>query len=242
MAHYTVEIRTLVQNHFDLDLRDYPLFEEAHRLALNTKIINHFFFREIGFETAELFKVCLNRRMAEIMPYYNELYRSQTFEFEPLEDFREVETLDRDTSEIIAAYSASISGSSQKGASAGAGKSAGTHSDHSYNIYSDTPQGYVVGMDEGTAAYATNTNYDNGGGDNSTPTKSHTATVTETGGSSQGSTASDREHAEDYTRETKGKARGGKTYAELIEQWRSLILNIDMMIINELEDLFMSIW
>lgn len=242
MAKYTVEIRTLVENHFDLGLRDYPIYEEAHRLELNTKIINHFFFREIGFETAELFKVCLNRRLAEIMPYYNELFRSQTFEFDPLQDFSEVETLDRDTSEIVAAYSAAITNNNQKNAQAGAGKSAGTHGDHAYNIFSDTPQGYVVGMDEGSANYATNTNYDNAGGENSTPTKSHTAGITETATNSQGSNTSDREHAEDYTRTREGKAAGGKTYAELVEQWRKIILNIDMMIINELEDLFMSIW
>ena len=242
MAKYTVEIRTLVENHFDLGLRDYPLFEEAHRLALNTKIINHFFFREIGFETPELFKVCLNRRLAEIMPYYNELYKSQTFEFDPLKDFSEVETLDRDTSEIVATYSAGITGSNTKNAQAGAGKSAGTHSDHNYNIFSDTPQGAVVGLDEGTAAYATNTNYENSSGDNSAPTKSNAAAITEGAVNSQGSSTSDREHAEDYTRTREGKTAGGKTYAELVEQWRKIILNIDMMIINELEDLFMSIW
>lgn len=242
MAHYTVEIRTLVENHFDLGLRDYPIFNEMHRLELNTKIINHFFFREIGFETAELFKVCLNRRLAEIMPYYNELWRTTTYNFDPLEDFSEVETLDRDTSEIVAAYTAAIANTNTKNAAGGSSKTVNSNSNTDYNIFSDTPQGYVVGMDEGSANYATNTNYDNSGGTASTPAKSHTAAVNETADNRQGSSATDREHAEDYTRTRKGKAANGKTYAELIQQYRDIIINIDMMIIRELEDLFMSIW
>ena len=42
--------------------------------------------REIGFETVGLFKLFLNERMAEIMPYYNKLYESETFEFDPLKN------------------------------------------------------------------------------------------------------------------------------------------------------------
>ena len=80
MATYTTEIRTLVENHFDLGLKDYPIFDEDYRQGLNNKIINHFYFREIGFETAGLFKWYLNQK---IMPYYNQLYKSELLKFNP---------------------------------------------------------------------------------------------------------------------------------------------------------------
>lgn len=46
---------------------------------------------------------------------------------------------------------------------------------------------------------------------------------------------------DEYVEEITGKL-GGKTYPELIREYRDTILNIDMMIINELRDLFMLIF
>ena len=75
-AVFTVELGTLVENGFDIGLDDYPIFDEEYRRGLNTKIVEHFYYREIGQETPELFKRFLNRRMNEVMPYYNLLYES----------------------------------------------------------------------------------------------------------------------------------------------------------------------
>ena len=77
MAHYTVTIKTLLDNGFDLGLQDYPIFNESYRNILNKKILDHYYMDEIGYETAELFKHFLNARMNEIMSYYNELYINQ---------------------------------------------------------------------------------------------------------------------------------------------------------------------
>ena len=84
MATYTTLVRTLVENHFDLGLKDYPIFDENYRATLNDKIIKHYYFREIGLETPGLFKFYLNQKLAEIMPYYNKLYKSELIEFNPL--------------------------------------------------------------------------------------------------------------------------------------------------------------
>ena len=45
--------------------------------SLNEKIKKRYYFREIGYETAELFIWHLDRLLNEIMPYYNEMYKSQ---------------------------------------------------------------------------------------------------------------------------------------------------------------------
>ena len=64
----------------------YPIFDEAYRPVLETKILNHFYTREICEETVGLWKLRLKSKMNEIMPYYNKLYNSELLEFNPLYD------------------------------------------------------------------------------------------------------------------------------------------------------------
>jgi len=63
---------------------DFPIFDENYREVLERKIIKHFYTREIGFETVGLWKLKLNTKLNEIMPYYNQLYNSTLLEFNPL--------------------------------------------------------------------------------------------------------------------------------------------------------------
>lgn len=63
---------------------NYPIYDESYRSVLETKILRHFYTREIGLETVGLWKLKLNTKMNEIMPYYNQLYKSALLEFNPL--------------------------------------------------------------------------------------------------------------------------------------------------------------
>ena len=65
---------------------DYPIFDEAYRPELETKIINHFYTQEIGQETVGLFKQRLKTKMREIMPYYNQFYLSERMKFDPFKN------------------------------------------------------------------------------------------------------------------------------------------------------------
>lgn len=65
---------------------DYPIFDEQYRSVLETKIIKHYYTREIAAETVGLWKLWLDERMNNIMPYYNQLYKSELLEFNPLYD------------------------------------------------------------------------------------------------------------------------------------------------------------
>lgn len=67
-----------------LGLDDYPIFDETYRAALNDKIIRHFYFREIGFETLGQFRWFMRRTMWENMPYFNQLYESQNLITDPI--------------------------------------------------------------------------------------------------------------------------------------------------------------
>ena len=59
------EIREDCRNAAPLILGDYPIFNEEYRDTLGEKILYHFYFREIGFETAFLFEQKINEKIRE---------------------------------------------------------------------------------------------------------------------------------------------------------------------------------
>lgn len=65
---------------------DYPLYSDAYKPVFETKILKHFYTQEIGLETFGLWQLKLDTLLNEIMPYYNQLYQSAEFKFNPLFD------------------------------------------------------------------------------------------------------------------------------------------------------------
>ena len=65
---------------------DFPIFDENYRLPLETKILRHYYTREISEETVGLWKLRLEDKLNLIMPYYNQLYKSELLKFNPLYD------------------------------------------------------------------------------------------------------------------------------------------------------------
>lgn len=84
MAKYTIELGDLVSKGYHLKLDTYPIFDERYRPILNDKIIDHFYTREICTPAPDRFNRFLERRMNEIMPYYNQLYHSERIKYNPL--------------------------------------------------------------------------------------------------------------------------------------------------------------
>ena len=76
---------------------NYPIFDETYRSVLETKILKHYYTREIGEETVGLWKLRLDARMNEIMPFYNKLYNSELLQFNPLYDVDYERTYDKET-------------------------------------------------------------------------------------------------------------------------------------------------
>ena len=86
MATFTMELRKVIEREDgDIGLGDYPIFDEKYRETLNQKIIDHYWNREIGAETIELFRLFLKRKMNEIMPFYNQYYLSERMKIDPFE-------------------------------------------------------------------------------------------------------------------------------------------------------------
>ncbi len=61
--------------------------DEETKARLLPKILIHYYQREIGFETVGLWKLKLNQKLREILPYYNQLYESEELEYNPLSAF-----------------------------------------------------------------------------------------------------------------------------------------------------------
>lgn len=78
---------------------NFPIFDESYRLILESKILKHYYTREIGFETVGLWQLKLNTKMEEIMPFYNQLYNSELIEFNPLYTTNLYKTYDKTGSE-----------------------------------------------------------------------------------------------------------------------------------------------
>ena len=217
MAKYTVELGKLIESGFDLGLDKYPIFDEEYRRPLNNKILRHYWFREIGFETAELFKRHLNHTLSEIMPYYNQLYKSELIEFNPLYNVDKTET-----GQTVLNGNVDTTNSSDD---SGYGK---VKTDNT-NVFSDTPQGQLtIGNIRGNV-YATTAAIDDDL--NESWTEGHA--------SSTGNVKTD--DTTDFLRHIVGK-ESGASYSKMLLEFRETFLNIDMMIINDLRDLFMQIY
>lgn len=84
---YQGSIRSRIQQAAPLIFNfDFPLATGISRLALETKILAHYYTREIGFETYGLWQFWLENRLNEIMPYYNQLYDTVNKDFDYLKN------------------------------------------------------------------------------------------------------------------------------------------------------------
>lgn len=89
-GEYTETLGNLIAFGYDTDAElhlsadYYPIYDESHRAELNKKIVRHYALREIGQETAQQFVFYLGMTMAEIMPYFNERYRTLALRYDPL--------------------------------------------------------------------------------------------------------------------------------------------------------------
>ena len=63
---------------------EFPIWEESYRPTLCQKILRHYYFREIGEETVEFWKLRLQQTLGEIMPYYIQLWETTQLRYEKL--------------------------------------------------------------------------------------------------------------------------------------------------------------
>lgn len=194
-------------------------FDETYRSVLCKKILKHYYLREIGAETVGVWKLWMNTKLEEIMPYYNQLYRSALLEFDPLKDYS-VERTHKRTGVNDKTGNTDTSENSSGSSSANS-----THRE----LFSDTPQGGLNGLESET--YLTSVT-------KRTSEQSSNSTVTNKSGTDYTESVNS---TEDYTEKVAGKV-SGTSYSKMLNEFRETMLNIDMKVINEFEELFFGLW
>lgn len=203
MSNYTMELRHICELYADMTPEEimlaspddiisaarehvfdfqYPLYDPDHKAELESKILYHYYMREISAETPGLWKLYLARTLREIMPYYNKLYYSADLEYNPLHDV-----------DVTRTHAGSESGNNSSSGTkdvetSGAGSLHGTDSGTSSNTRNETRA-----VDE-TVTTETETD---GRGTSSKTTNTETETETETSG--RGTKTSSAEYEDQST-------------------------------------------
>ncbi len=232
MAKYTIELRKVcyyygrdeVENWFkDYDIANYltptqisqiEKFNVWSKDRLATKIVDHYFMREIAFETPTFFKHYAKVKMQEIMERQLPKIYSNFLEYDPLSnvDFTEE-------------YTREITGT---GKNEGNSNSNSSNNASGLNVNSDTPQGQISKQNILNGAYASNTN----ASETETSIKDNTTT----------SSNSESNTIEKFTRHEEGDNGVIITNQRLVKEYREIIVAIDEEIINELNILFMGLY
>lgn len=288
MSKYTTEVRFICENYAGLtesvgyDSVDdviskartkvfdfaYPIFDEAYRAVLESKILLHYYTREIGEETVGLWKLRLKARMNEIMPYYNKLYESELLDFNPLWDADYTRDGNRNRNDENtrtnnlkrtsqdSGQDNTVSNTERGGEDVTSHERADKFSE--WNLYSDTPQGGIEGIlgaedepsleDNGYLTNATHILHDGTGTTGSSTTEyggtTDTDSTTNYGRKNvtddTGNTKFDGNTTEEYVEHVAGRMNGNPS--QMLKDFRDTFLNIDVDIIKALRDLFLNLW
>lgn len=253
MSKYTTEVRFICENSAGLSESegadnvdnildkcwdkvfnfDFPIFDENYRQVLCRKILKHYYTREIAHETVGRWKLALNAKLNEIMPYYNQLYKSELLEFNPFYDV----DLTRSRNGSGTSNRTSNNIETNSGTSKNVSSGSGTSNTDTLNRFSDTPQNSMDTQgiaDSVPLTTVTKVNIDN------TTTNESTDTLTrndsKTGNGTENINSTDK-----YIETVKGK-QGTENYSSLLKKFRETFLNIDMMIIEDCSDCFFTLW
>lgn len=253
MSKYTTEVRFICENSAGLSESegadnvdsildkcwnkvfnfDFPIFDENYRQVLCRKILKHYYTREIAHETVGRWKLALNAKLNEIMPYYNQLYKSELLEFNPFYDV----DLTRSREGSGTSNRTSNNTETNSGTSKNVSSDSSTSNTDTLNRFSDTPQNSMDTQgiaDSVPLTTVTKVNEDNTTTNESTDTL--TRNDTKTGNGTENINNTDK-----YIETVKGK-QGTENYSSLLKKFRETFLNIDMMIINDCSDCFFTLW
>ncbi len=261
------KIDSIVQTAAPQIFEKFPIWDESYRLALEVKILKHYYVRELCAETPGLWKLWLNNRMNEIMPYYNQLYKSAEIEFNPFHDVditrdhigddsqqRNITQKQSDFSTTEQNYEGNQNSEttiSKDDKSDGSQSSSGTR--NSLDKYSDTPQGSIDGPI--FTNYLTNardvnesSTEDKETHSETTSTQSDEINTTSTDKTTSDQTSESTNNADEtvtstdkYLEHITGK-QGTQSYSSMLMEYRETLMNIDQMIIENLADLFFTLY
>lgn len=247
---YTEVLKNLMDNEqtaplLEKALSTYPMYEPVNsknysviptRSQLNQKLLNHYKYREIGFETVGRFLDELEIAMCEVMPYYYSLYRSADIMNAIDDPFGNVDIVEKTVESSEGETEANVTNTSEAKSST---ESNTNLTSYNKQASSTEPQSEITTPAESidNLSHADTMNWskdsNSSGGNTSSDSESSSENV------SKGTSKNDREMT--YTK--KGN-QGVNTYAHDMIELRTVFLNIEKMIIEDkrISDLFMKVW
>lgn len=202
---------------------NYPIFTQDYKKELETVILKHYYTREICEETYGLWKLRLDARMNEIMPYFNKLYESTLLEFNPLDEVDLTKTHEGTHTEDISGNNNSTRG--------GQNTDTTTLNSAQKDKYSETPQGSLQDLEQDK--YLTNARILENSGSN-TLQKAFNETLANT-------IKTDVANADNFTETIKGKS-SLRSYGKLLQEYRQGLIMADKQVCDALSDLFFGLW
>lgn len=244
----TVELGDIVASGVDIWAFDYPTPAKVvnyngktadvpfDKDAFQQKIIDHYRFRQIGQETVGRWLHYFRTRIKEVMPYYCQLYEFEAKWFnvdDPLESYNLKEEYSRDT-----ATTGKVTGTNTGTTTTEANREDTLQDNSRFDgerRFSDTPQGSVNNLDN----FMTEAELK----DDTTQRDMHDVENTSTNSTSSDNTESNSEGSENesYTLSRRGNI-GVQPLGTEVKDIRSAFINIDLMVINELKDLFLQVY
>lgn len=222
-------------------LSTYPLYEAKKkydliptREHLNEKLLNHYKYREIGFETVGRFLDELKITMCEIMPYYNEMFKSVEIMADLENPFENVDITETfEGSRIEKAEGESTTEGNATGTASSTATANATNL--STRKFSDTPQNRVDNINNYLSEY------EEVNGENEQTDTNNATNTTEN--SETASSITEREETTRHTYTKKGN-HGVNTYAHDMNEFRTTIIDVVEKIINDkrVDALFMQVW
>ena len=242
MANYTLEIRQLTDNPLiGLFTFDYDFYSDnpKDKEEFEKLFTQWYYFREIGFETPERFKIKLQAKLNVIMPYYRQLALTEWDKVRTVEQMMTSKNL-KETS----THEQSITGnneSSSNGQSNQSGKGSSTQHQSTTNTQNGKSSNLSDGVSQASLqdGYLTSTSSVD---DKGVQTLSGSTTDNTEVKSSQNTSGTNNQVLTESTTFTSEGDIGIQTPAYAIAEWRKILININQMIIEECNDLFMKLY
>lgn len=218
----------------------YPIYDEKHRKVIEEKILRHYYLREICCETYGMWQHYLNMTMNEIMPKYNKIY-----EMEELTAGKLIRNIDvyRDntrTNDLLTLTKGVTENNLKSVLSGLTNTTENINRDELLkNLFSDTPQGTLSGVDTNTylTDYRKNINEidtDRTANMKTDNTTQDTGTINNDESVSNKGNVKDNGHEYGY--------RGIKQLYEILHDYLDKVVEIDDEIVYEMKDLFFKLW
>lgn len=211
------DVESILDKAWNKIFSDFPIFDEGYRAELCKKILRHYYTREICCETVGRWKLFLSDKMKNIMPYYNQLYQSELLKIQPLVSVERSIEHKGEGSDIHNTQRNDTNKS----------QTTATGNTDTWSYYSDTPQGGIDAIQNNE--YLTNATHNTG----------TDGTTSKLEGVSSGSESGSTNKSESYVDKVFG-FEGNQS--DMLLKFRETFLNIDMMVIDELKDLFFMIY